>query len=329
MLYHRILLKAIAVGCSIAAIVFTFSPEVRAVGFPDDLSSSAHSRVPVPDSHGSTKNIHSYIKGFNFSGIPDTYLFTPSFSESIEKRELITPLYAVSLSGPAGQKDVLEQIKSDTGSILAMAVGTIAFLYVMPESFSKWPQEKKDLSPDKLWERYDGNVFSGGPVWDNDEWEVNYIGHPYFGAAYYSHAMNRDFTRLESLSYSFMMSTCLYEYGLEAFFEDPSIQDLFVTPLAGALFGEVFISMKNSIHTNGDKVLGSKALGAVCMFMLDPISATLEPINRFNEKYSKLHMEGRYYSRSTVTSDKFSNAGSMYDHRVGVEISVYTYAFSK
>jgi hypothetical protein len=198
----------------------------------------------------------------------------------------------------------------------------------MPESFSKWPDEKKDLSPNKLWERYDKNV-AGGPVWDSDEWEVNYIGHPYFGAAYYTHAMSKNYTRLESLTYSFMMSTCLYEYGLEAFFEDPSLQDIFVTPLGGALFGEAFILMKDGIKSNGDKVLGSKILGSVCLFMLDPISATIEPINRFNEKYSKLHMESRYYSRSTVTSENITSPGVMYDNRVGVEISIYTNAFSR
>jgi hypothetical protein len=224
----------------------------------------------------------------------------------------------------------MEQFKSDSGSILAMAASTIAFLYFMPESFSKWPDEKKDMSPNKLWERYDKNVFSsGGPVWDSDKWEVNYIGHPYFGAAYYSHAMNKDFTRLESLTYSFMMSTCMYEYGLEAFFEDPSIQDIFVTPLGGAIFGEVFIAMKNGIISNERKVLSSKTLGSLCLFMLDPISATLEPINRFNEKYSKLHMEGRYYSKSILSSDNITNPGSLYDHRIGVEISIYTYAFSR
>jgi hypothetical protein len=221
----------------------------------------------------------------------------------------------------------MAQITSDSGSILAMAVGTIAFLYVMPESFSKWPQDKKDLSPNKLWERYDKNV-SNGPVWDKDEWEVNYIGHPYFGAAYYTHAMNKDFTRLEALSYSFMMSTCLYEYGLEAFFEDPSIQDIIVTPLAGALFGEAFLTMAERIRANGDTVLGSKTLGTLCLFMMDPISVTLVPINRFNERYSKLRMDADYYAQSTM-AESTRNAGGFYDHRVGVNISITTDAFSR
>lgn len=297
-----------------------------AVGDSQDLPDTMG--VAVPEAHGSTRNIHSFIRGFNFSNLPDTCLYTPYFAESKDSLELFEHGKRSDFRVMT-KHDVIDQVKSDSGSILAMAVGTIAFLYVMPESFSKWPEEKKDLSPDKLWERYDKNVFSGGPVWDHDEWEVNYIGHPYFGAAYYTHAMNKNYTRLESLTYSFMMSTCLYEYGLEAFFEDPSLQDILVTPLGGAIFGEAFIFMKDGIKSNGHKVLGSKALGELCMFMLDPIGATLEPINRFNEKYSKLHMESRYYSRNTITSDNITSPGNMYDHRIGVEICISTNAFSR
>jgi hypothetical protein len=278
-----------------------------------------------PRTYLGDQSIRAFIEGYNFSDIPGEFQLIPPQSIFLVQSDPLLDRNYTETMASMNQKGLLDQIKSDSGSILAMAVGTIAFLYVMPESFSKWPQEKKDLSPNKLWERYDDNV-SDGPVWDGDKWEVNYIGHPYFGAAYYTHAMNKNFTRLESLSYSFMMSTCLYEYGLEAFFEDPSIQDLFVTPVVGSCFGEAFMAMSDNIHTNGDRVLGSKSLGAVCLFMLDPITATLAPINTFNERYSKLRMEAHYYSRSTISDDP-SNASTFYDHRVGVEISITTDAF--
>lgn len=314
-----------AVFC--AALILGSCSESLALG--EAMSPVDSLGFPMPAAHGSTRSIHAFIRGFNFSNLPDSSLYSSSFTLSQSSRDLFgQERYAFSDESTASRRDVFDQVRGDSGSILALAVGTIAFLYVMPESFSKWGEEDKVLDPQKLWKRYDKNV-SGGPVWDKDEWEVNYIGHPYFGAAYYTHAMNKNYTRLESLTYSFMMSACLYEYGLEAFFEDPSIQDIFVTPLGGALFGEAFILMKDGIKSNGDKVLGSKILGSVCMFMLDPISTTLEPINRFNEKYSKLRMESRYYSRSTVTSESISSPGTIYDHRIGVEISIYTHAFSR
>lgn len=277
------------------------------------------------DRYKESNQSRPYVIGYSLKGILDDNLLPdPSAFYRPNARTLLFSEY-FNESDPSKARKLLSQITSDSGSILAMAVGTIAFLYVMPESFSKWPEEKKDLSPNKLWERYDDSI-KNGPVWDKDEWEVNYIGHPYFGAAYYTHAMNKNFTRLESLSYSFMMSTCLYEYGLEAFFEDPSIQDIIITPVVGSLFGEVFISLSDAIESNGKMILGSRALGHVCLFMLDPISATLRPINAFNEKYSKLRMEAHYYSRSAV-SDNVVGPGTFYDHRVGVEISISTDAF--
>lgn len=309
----------------IVALIWSFSMPcvARAVGLSNEFPRNIDSWFT--QSYLGHNSIKGYLEGYNvtdFTG--DSVLLSP-YSIFLPQSDILFVQAGLNDTNSLDQKNLMSQITSDSGSILAMAVGTIAFLYVMPESFSKWPQEKKDLSPNKLWERYDDSI-SGGPVWDHDEPEVNYLGHPYFGAAYYTHAMSKNFTRLESLSYSFMMSTCVYEYGLEAFFEDPSIQDLFVTPLAGALFGEAFITMSDGIRSNGDMVLGSKSLGAICLFMLDPISATLTPINKFNERYSKLHMDANYYSRSTI-ADNTSNAETFYDHRVGVEISIYTDAF--
>lgn len=318
------------IGLTFVGVLFTlisviFLPKsVFAVGLMDEFNYLQETWLTT--SYAGKKNIQSYLNGYNASLIPRENLLVDPSSIFLDQPNIHFIRKGTASANRSDSGGLLSQISSDSGSILAMAVGTIAFLYVMPEEFSKWPQEKKDLSPNKLWERYDKNV-SNGPVWDEDEWEVNYIGHPYFGAAYYTHAMNKDFTRLESLSYSFMMSTCLYEYGLEAFFEDPSIQDLIITPVVGSLFGEFFISLSDSIESNGNAVLGSQVLGSVCMFMLDPITATLKPVNYFNEKYAKLSMDAGIYTRSTV-SDDMGGPGSFYDHRVGVEIAIRTNAFS-
>jgi len=65
---------------------------------------------------------------------------------------------------------------------------------------------------------------------------VNYLGHPYFGATYYTRARERGFDRIDSFLYS-AFASALYEFGVEAFFEPPSYQDLVVTPVGGALLG--------------------------------------------------------------------------------------------
>ncbi len=77
------------------------------------------------------------------------------------------------------------------------------------------------------------------PHWDSDDAVTNYVFHPYWGAAYYIRARERGFGVLGSAVYSALMST-IFEFGMEAFFEQPSYQDLIVTPIAGTLVG-VFV----------------------------------------------------------------------------------------
>jgi hypothetical protein len=93
------------------------------------------------------------------------------------------------------------------------------------------------------------------------------------------------------------MSTLFWEYGIEAFAEVPSTQDLILTPTLGSVFGEVFFVAKKSIIRNNKKVLSSRLLGTTSLFLLDPINTivdglgyrqkvkttfTIMPINDYN-----------------------------------------------
>lgn len=119
----------------------------------------------------------------------------------------------------------------DTGILVGAQVAVIGVLYVMPESVSGWsPQQKRNS-----WRNYQKNVQNPGI--DNDKFYLNYILHPYWGATYYTRARERGFEEGESFLYSTAMST-LYEFGVECFFEKPSIQDLFVTPVIGSVIGK-------------------------------------------------------------------------------------------
>jgi hypothetical protein len=73
-------------------------------------------------------------------------------------------------------------------------------------------------------------------TWDKDNWYVNYLGHPYFGAIAYIRARERRFEPFSAFWYAALLSG-LYEFGVEALFEQPSYQDLIVTPIAGAFLG--------------------------------------------------------------------------------------------
>ena len=75
------------------------------------------------------------------------------------------------------------------------------------------------------------------PHWDDDTFLINYVLHPYWGATYYVRGRERGLSRPQSLAFSAGLSF-LYEFGMEALFEQPSYQDLIVTPVVGSLIGE-------------------------------------------------------------------------------------------
>ncbi len=137
----------------------------------------------------------------------------------------------------AGQKEQSETqpdwrgIGKDTAFFLGYQFAVIGVLYLLPEDVTSWTKDQKRASLDDWWE----NVQN--PVWDKDKWWINYIAHPYWGATFYVRARERGFGEWGSFGYSTLLS-CLYEFGIEAFFEPPSYQDLIVTPVGGFLVGK-------------------------------------------------------------------------------------------
>lgn len=165
----------------------------------------------------------------------------------------------------------------ETRNMGILSLGIMALLYVMPESVSKWDRDEMKLST--LGDKWLENN-RAGPIWDQDEWEINYIGHPYFGAAYYMVARNQGLTPLESGTYSFLMSTFLWEMGIEAFAEIPSKQDIIITPLIGSVIGEAFYIWEQRIEANNNLLMGSPWLGKTVLVLLNPAGSASSGINR-------------------------------------------------
>jgi hypothetical protein len=131
-------------------------------------------------------------------------------------------------------------LKRDTYYFLGYQVVSIGILYILPENMSGWSDEQKEeYSLSRWWY----NVRH--PTWDSDDFFINYITHPYWGAAYFVRARERGYTNRESFWYSAMLSA-MYEFGAEALFEQPSIQDLIVTPVLGSLLGRYFMSVREN-----------------------------------------------------------------------------------
>lgn len=111
------------------------------------------------------------------------------------------------------------------------------------------------------------DAWTGPPVMDDDWWFHNYVGHPYGGSVYYNMVRSQGASQTESFLFVALMST-QWEYVFEAIAEQPSIQDLIVTPVAGWFLGELVHNMTLNALRNG-----SGFLETVVLFVLNPMHA--------------------------------------------------------
>ena len=163
-----------------------------------------------------------------------------------------------------------KQLWINTGVLGGAYVGTLLVLECLPEDATTWNRAEIRNTP--LFTRWKENVLEKGPEWDHDKVIFNYVLHPYAGAVYYMSARSCGFNAWQSLLYSALISTVGWEFGIEAFMERPSIQDIFVTPLVGSLIGEGFYKVKRHIVDNGYELWGSPVMGNVVAFLVDPVN---------------------------------------------------------
>ncbi|QBN17482.1 DUF3943 domain-containing protein [Flavobacterium nackdongense] len=161
----------------------------------------------------------------------------------------------------------------DSGMYVGAALIGFGVLWMMPESVTNW--NKEEMKEKGILWKWKQNV-KAGSVWDHDDWVLNWITHPYCGGIYYMTARSSGFTVLESFGYSAIMSTFFWEYGIEAFAEVPSKQDLIITPVVGSMVGEGFFYAKKSIIKHDKKVLKSRFLGITTLFLMDPFNTILD-----------------------------------------------------
>lgn len=198
---------------------------------------------------------------------------------TITKDTVINPLVAlqhkndsITNSYPPKSRDY-RRLGYNTSIYVGAAVIGFGVLWLMPESSTHWDKEQM-REKGILW-KWKENV-KAGPIWDSDNWVLNYITHPYCGGLYYMTARSSGFNVLESFTYSAIMSTFFWEYGIEAFAEVPSKQDLVITPVLGSVVGEAFFYAKKSIVKHDKKILKSRALGITTLFFIDPFNTILD-----------------------------------------------------
>ncbi|OFZ33742.1 MAG: hypothetical protein A2070_00890 [Bdellovibrionales bacterium GWC1_52_8] len=170
--------------------------------------------------------------------------------------------------------------------ILLLGLATFGALVAAPPSFSKWDSENKMEFLASMPKKWAKNV-RAGPIMDKDDFMINYIGHPISGAIYYQIARHEGYSWMKSFGYSVLMSTFFWEYGVEAFAETPSLQDLIATPVVGSLLGELFYQAIKKIDKNDGKLLRSKTLGSVTKVILNPGGYAVRGLGKMIDSFEK------------------------------------------
>lgn len=148
--------------------------------------------------------------------------------------------------------------------------GTLAVLECLPEGATNWNRASIQSTP--WYRRWYRNVIEKGPEWDGDSPIFNYVMHPYAGAVYFMAARSAGLNFYRSLLFCSLVSTVGWEFGIEGTMERPSIQDIFITPLVGSCFGELFYILKRHIVSHGYTLFGSPVLGHAVAFVIDPVN---------------------------------------------------------
>ena len=219
--------------------------------------------------------------------------------------------YDISLFSAKNGEDSA-RLWSQTKSMFAYGFGVIGIIALLPEDVSNWDKEQG------LFSKWSDNV-KEGPVWDRDNGPLNLIGHPYFGGVYYQAARKSGYRQWDAFIYSTLMSSFYWEYGIEAFAEVPSIQDLVITPVLGWVYGEWAFTTEMKIRQNNDEIFGSSFLGSSALIFLDPVDSLSVGINQlFGKEIIKAGTS--YVSVKEVPIDNGGNTENQYQLNVNFQL---------
>lgn len=175
-------------------------------------------------------------------------------------------------------------LRRDTWYFFGYHVAAVGILYVMPESVTGWTDEQKSGYSMSVWRENATN-----PSFDTDKAYINYILHPYWGAAYYVRARERGYDSQGAFWYSVLLST-VFEFGVEALFEEPSIQDLIITPVVGSIVGHYFMGVRHNIRANSSArghLTGGEKWG---MVLTDPLGSLNRQVDKWIGREASLNV---------------------------------------
>jgi len=213
----------------------------------------------------------SHADGLQISASPGVLLALAEGEEKSAADDASVRYIPWSLAAPRQSEPDWPGLRRDTYYYLGLQWVAIGVIYVLPNDFSGWSDSEKETNQLKRWRDHITN-----PVWDGDDAYINYVLHPYWGATYYTRGRERGLSRTGAFWFSVLQSS-LFEFGAEAFFEPPSIQDLVVTPGLGSLLGMYFETVRDGIkQRRGALSWSDKTL----LVLTDPFGAINHQVDR-------------------------------------------------
>jgi hypothetical protein len=131
-------------------------------------------------------------------------------------------------------------------TLLSGGVLSFGVILLLPEDISKWRRDE-GFAPG--WSNV-RRAFTQPPVWDEDEWHVNFVGHPLVGMHTYLTERNFDASPLRAFLFSTAASVG-WEYFIESWAEQPSVQDLIFTSTIGSVLGELNHQASRQLRRGG------------------------------------------------------------------------------
>ncbi|WP_052607383.1 DUF3943 domain-containing protein [Bacteriovorax sp. BAL6_X] len=146
------------------------------------------------------------------------------------------------------QKKYFYQDRDHTKEEIYKDVGFVFGISLIAYPLTQWDTVKNEGS----WDTYRKNF--GKIVFDRDEPFWNYMVHPYTGSQMFLYYRARSYRYSDALALTFVSST-IFEFLIEVYTEPASVQDLYQTPVLGAVMGYGFEKLSMSL-LNGDSKVG-------------------------------------------------------------------------
>lgn len=153
----------------------------------------------------------------------------------------------------------------------------MGILMAMPKEVTKWQPGYLNNAMKNI-----KRAFTTTPVNDQDNWGFNYVGHPIAGSLYYNSIRSQDATIFQSFAFSFAQSA-FWEYVIEGTAEQPSLQDLIITPIFGTLLGEASHVATIKMRRNGFNWLEK-----ITVIIINPFYAVNNGFRTTNKKMVKM-----------------------------------------